>query len=90
MSPNRSTFYRRAALCFVAIFSFFLQGIAGETPFKTQYVYLRDGTIRVFPDSCIQKILRDRITDDLCIISLDGKSHNYLRDDYDDVTDTPR
>ena len=49
MSPNRSTFYRRAVLCFVAIFSFFLQGLAEDA----YYVYFNDGTVRVFPDSCI-------------------------------------
>ena len=51
MSPIQSPFYRRAVLCFVTILSFFLQGIAGED----YYVYFNDGTVRVFPDSCITR-----------------------------------
>lgn len=89
MSPNRSTFYRRAALCFVAIFSFFLQGIAGETPFKTQYVYDHKGTVRVFPDSCILRKMTYLDKNFICITSLDSTSYNYSLYDYD-VTETPR
>lgn len=81
-SPTiQSSFYRRAALCFVAVFAFCLQGIA----FETQYVYHRDGTVHVFPGSCIRKIIK---ADPICIITLDGITHNYPRADYD-VTETP-
>ena len=88
MSPNRSTFYRRAALCFVAVFSFFLQGIAGVTPIPTQYVYYPDGTVRVFPDSCIRVKRIDKIANLLYIFPIVGEPYKYSLDDYY-VTETP-
>ena len=88
MSPNRSTFYRRAALCFVAVFSIFLQGIAGVTPIPTQYVYYPDGTVRVFPDSCIRVKRIDKIANLLYIFPIVGEPYKYSLDDYY-VTETP-
>ena len=84
MSPIQSTFYRRAVLCFAAVFSFFLQGIAGD-----YYVYLNDGTVRVFPDSCVLKKFKsgkDRI---LYIYPLVGEPFKYSLDDIALDTDTP-
>ena len=84
MSPIQSTFYRRAVLCFAAVFSFFLQGIAGD-----YYVYLNDGTVRVCPDSCVLKKFKsgkDRI---LYIYPLVGEPFKYSLDDIALDTDTP-
>lgn len=84
MSPIQSTFYRRVVICFAAVFSFFLQGIAGD-----YYVYLNDGTVRVFPDSCVLKKFKsgkDRI---LYIYPLVGEPFKYSLDDIALDTDTP-
>jgi hypothetical protein len=84
MSSIQSTFYRRAVICFAAVFSFFLQGIAGD-----YYVYLNDGTVRVFPDSCVLKKFKsgkDRI---LYIYPLVGEPFKYSLDDIALDTDTP-
>ena len=84
MSPNQSTFYRRAALCFVAVFSIFLQGLAWDT----YYVYLNDGTVRVFPDSCIsghQRSLKDNY---LYVYPLVGDRYKYPLSDVKLETDS--
>ena len=84
MSPIQSTFCRRAVLCFVAIFSFFLQGIAGDA----YYVYLNDGTVRVFPNSYIISINTEQ-DGCLSIKIINGKSYEYPLSDVTLETETP-
>ena len=83
MSPIQSIFYRRAVLCFAAVFSFFLQGIAGD-----YYVYLNDGTVRVFPDSCVLRMFKSK---DRClyIYPLAGDPFIYSLDDIVQESATP-
>ena len=90
MSPNRSTFYRRAALCFVAIFSFFLQGLAEDT----YYVYLNDGTVRVFPDSCVLYKFKSYKDNTLYVYPLVGEPYrlpisDIALDTYTPIRDLP-
>ena len=83
MSPIQPTFYRRALICFVTILSFFLQGFAGDL-----YVYLTDGTVRVFPESCVAKIIHDPKGRLLYIMPLVGDSYKYSLDDIALESDT--
>jgi hypothetical protein len=82
MSPIQSTFLRRAVLCFAAVFSFFLQGIAVD-----HYVYLNDGTVRVFPDSCVWMIRKK--DNALEIYPKVGKPFRYSLDDIALDTEEP-
>jgi len=84
MSPIQPTFCRRALICFVTILSFFLQGVAGD-----YYVYFNDGTMRVFPDSCVARIIHDSRQNLLYIIPLAGDSYKYSMDDIALEADTP-
>ena len=83
MSLIQPTFYRRALICFVTILSFFLQGFAGDL-----YVYLTDGTVRVFPESCVAKIIHDPKGRLLYIMPLVGDSYKYSLDDIALESDT--
>ena len=85
MSPIQPTFYRRAVICFVTILSFFLQGFAGDT----YYVYLTDGTVRVFPDTCIIRKIKDPTSRLLYIFPVVGDPFMYPLDDIVQETDTP-
>ena len=64
--------------------SFFLQGVAED-----YYVYFNDGTVRVFPDSCVAKIIHDSRQNLLYIIPLVGDSYKYSMDDIALEADTP-
>ncbi len=83
MSPIQSTFLRRAVLCFAAVFSFFLQGIAGD-----YYVYFNDGTVRVFPDSCVIRKFKSMRDSLLYIYPKVGEPFRYSLDDIALDTDT--
>ena len=84
MSPIQPTFCRRALICFVTILSFFLQGVAEDL-----YVYFNDGTVRVFPESCVARIIHDSRQNLLYIIPLVGDSYKYSMDDIALEADTP-
>ena len=84
MSPIQPTFYRRALICFVTILSFFLQGIAGDL-----YVYLTDGTVRVFPESCVANIIHNQEEHLLYIYPVVGEPFKYSLHDITLETETP-
>ena len=84
ISPTQPTFCRRALICFVTILSFFLQGIAGD-----YYVYFNDGTVRVFPDSCVRSKVKDPRSRLLYVFPVVGKPFSYPLDDIALETDTP-
>ena len=84
MSPIQPTFCRRALICFVTILSFFLQGVAGD-----YYVYFNDGTVRVFPDSCIRSKVKDPKSRLLYVFPVVGEPFTYPLDDIALDADTP-
>ena len=85
MSPIHSTFYRRALICFVTFLSFCLQGIAGDA----YYVYFNDGTVRVFPDSCITRTMKSMKDSLLYIYPVVGGPLKYSLGDIALDTETP-
>ena len=86
MSSIQSTFYRRAVICFAAVFSFFLQGWG----IPTQYVYHRDGTVYVFPGSYIQMVAQDNDSITISLICKEKEiRYKYSQKDYE-LTGTPR
>ena len=82
MSPILSTSYRKGILCLVAILSFFLQGNAADN-----YVYLTDGTVRVFPGEYVDHVMRIKNT--VSIFTTDGQVFTFLNDNIEALTETP-